>query len=118
MWNCVHNCLMVECYLVPHVTPVPSSLTRTVVGTRIKHSFGVELAVEQKIILLSTRQLSELLNIPLGTLRYWRKMGVGPAWVKLEGTIRYNWADVDEYVSSNTRQPSVRAHVEEQRVHL
>ena len=68
--------------------------------------------------LLTTKQVAERLNVPSGTLRYWRKMGVGPAWVKLEGTIRYNSSDVDEYVRRNTRQPSVRAHVEEQRVHL
>jgi predicted site-specific integrase-resolvase len=68
--------------------------------------------------LLTTQQVSERLNVPCGTLRYWRKMGTGPAWVKLEGTIRYNSSDVDDYITRNTRQPSVRAHVEEQRVHL
>jgi len=69
-------------------------------------------------VLQTTQQVSAMLNVPAGTLRYWRKMGVGPAWVKLEGTIRYNSVDVEEYVRRNTRQPSVRAHVEEQRVHL
>ena len=54
-----------------------------------------------------------MLSIPEGTLRYWRKVGLGPAWVKLEGSIRYSQQDILEYIRRNRRTPSVRAHVEE-----
>ena len=63
--------------------------------------------------LLTTTAVSELLSIPEGTIRYWRKVGLGPAWVKLEGSIRYAEEDVLEYIRRNRRTPSVRAYMEE-----
>ena len=63
--------------------------------------------------LLTTKKISEMLGIPEGTLRYWRKSGLGPAWVKLEGSIRYDVRDVEKYVNQNRRIPSVRAYMEE-----
>ena len=68
--------------------------------------------------LLSSAQVAEMLGIPEGTLRYWRKTGVGPAWIKMEGTIRYDLADVQAYVERNRRIPSVRAYMEERDVSL
>lgn len=68
--------------------------------------------------LLSSKQVAEMLGIPEGTLRYWRKTGVGPAWIKMEGTIRYDLADVQVYVERNRRIPSVRAYMEERDVSL
>ena len=68
--------------------------------------------------LLTSKEVAEMMSIPEGTLRYWRKIGVGPAWVKLEGTIRYDAADVKAYVERCRRTPSVRAYMEEKRVSL
>lgn len=65
------------------------------------------------LTLLTSKQVSEILSIPEGTLRYWRNAGVGPIWLKLEGSIRYSVADVEAYVKSNRRIPSVRAYMEE-----
>jgi hypothetical protein len=62
---------------------------------------------------LDTAALAVMLSVPDGSLRYWRKVGVGPAWVKFEGTIRYDLRDVEVYVEQCRQQPSVRAHVEE-----
>ncbi len=63
--------------------------------------------------LLTSQATSEILAIPEGTLRYWRKIGVGPRWVKLEGSIRYDLADVLEYIERARRTPSVRAIMED-----
>ncbi len=63
--------------------------------------------------LLTAKQLSLILGIPEGTLRYWRNVGLGPVWHKLEGSIRYDVRDVEAYVESNRRIPSVRAYMEE-----
>ena len=68
--------------------------------------------------LLTSQQVAEMFSIPEGTLRYWRKIGVGPSWVKLEGTIRYDADDVKAYVEGCRRTPSVRAYMEEKRVSL
>lgn len=59
-----------------------------------------------------------MLDMPEGTLRYWRKVGVGPRWMKLEGSIRYDLADVVEYIERARRTPSVRAFMEEHDVSL
>ena len=63
--------------------------------------------------LLTTATVSEMLSVPEGTLRYWRKVGLGPAWLKLEGSIRYAEEDVLRYIERNRRTPSVRAYMEE-----
>lgn len=68
--------------------------------------------------LLKSRAVAEMLDMPEGTLRYWRKVGVGPRWMKLEGSIRYDLADVVEYIERARRTPSVRAFMEEHDVSL
>lgn len=65
------------------------------------------------IRLMKAKQVSELLGIPEGTLRYWRNVGLGPVWHKLEGSIRYAQDDVEAYVASSRHIPSVRAFMEE-----
>jgi DNA-binding transcriptional MerR regulator len=59
--------------------------------------------------LLSTKQVSEILDLPESTLRYWRCAGLGLPYVKLGGRIKYDEADVHAYVKVNKRIPSVRA---------
>ncbi len=63
--------------------------------------------------LLTSKRVAEMLSIPEGTLRYWRNVGIGPVWHKLEGSIRYDVDDVSRYVEKNRRIPSVRAFMEE-----
>jgi hypothetical protein len=63
--------------------------------------------------LLTTNSAALVLSIPEGTLRYWRKVGLGPPWVKLEGSIRYAEEDLLRYIERNRRTPSVRAYMEE-----
>jgi DNA-binding transcriptional MerR regulator len=63
--------------------------------------------------LLTTQLVSDMLCVPNGTIRYWRKVGLGPPWVKLEGSIRYAEEDVLRYIERNRRTPSVRAYMEE-----
>ena len=77
------------------------------------------MKIEKKMpSLLSSKAVAEMLSIPEGTLRYWRNTGIGPAWLKLEGTIRYDLADVLRYIDRGRRTPSVRANMEENDVTL
>jgi hypothetical protein len=62
---------------------------------------------------LNTKQLSELLEIPEGTLRQWRCSGVGPRWHKLRGSVRYDMEHLDRFIHESERIPSVRAIMEE-----
>ena len=68
---------------------------------------------ERLPVLLSPKRAAEILGRPEGTLRYWRSIGVGPPWVKLEGRVRYDEADLVEYIQRSRRTPSVRAYEEE-----
>jgi DNA-binding transcriptional MerR regulator len=63
--------------------------------------------------LLTTKSVAEMISVPEGTVRYWRKAGIGPPWIKMEGSIRYAEEDVLEYIRRNRRTPSVRACMEE-----
>jgi len=73
-------------------------------------------AQEIQMKLLTTTAVAAMLSVPDGTLRYWRKVGLGPSWVKLEGSIRYTEEDVLRYIERNRRTPSVRAYMEEKNV--
>jgi hypothetical protein len=68
--------------------------------------------------LLTSKAVAAVLSVPESTLRYWRKVGGGPGWLKLEGSIRYDLADVLQYIERGRRTPSVRAHMEEKDVSL
>ena len=63
--------------------------------------------------LLTTGAVAEMISVPKGTLRYWRNVGLGPPWIKLEGSIRYAEEEVLRYIERNRRTPSVRAYAEE-----
>ncbi len=63
--------------------------------------------------LMKAKQVSELLGVPEGTLRYWRNVGLGPVWHKLEGSVRYAEEDLDAYIQNSRRIPSVRIFMEE-----
>jgi hypothetical protein len=65
--------------------------------------------------LIDTKAAAEMLALPEGTLKGWRSREVGPKWVKLGRDVRYDVADLLDYVRKNTRVPSVRAFVEEKR---
>jgi Helix-turn-helix domain len=67
---------------------------------------------------MNTKQLSVLLEIPEGTLRQWRCAGVGPKWHKMRRSVRYDRAEVEQFIHQSERIPSVRAITEEHLVSL
>lgn len=70
----------------------------------------------KSIQLLTSKQVSDMICVAEGTLRYWRNVGLGPVWHKLEGSIRYSLEDVHAYVEDSRRIPAVRAYMEERHV--
>ena len=63
--------------------------------------------------LLRTKEAAKVLNVADGTMRYWRAVGIGPNWIKNEGGVRYDLADLLDYIEQGRRSPSVRAYMEE-----
>ncbi len=64
---------------------------------------GAVLSSEAKPEWLTTEALSELLGIPLATIRHWRYVGTGPAYVKLGRAVRYSRAVVERWISERAR---------------
>jgi hypothetical protein len=64
-------------------------------------------------VLIRPKEAAKMLARPESTLRYWRCLGVGPAWIKLEGRVLYDEAELLKYIQRGRRSPSVRANTEE-----
>lgn len=53
--------------------------------------------------LLSTAQVSNLLNLRAATLKKWRVLGTGPKYIRVgTRTVRYRLADVKRFVADGT----------------
>jgi predicted DNA-binding transcriptional regulator AlpA len=52
---------------------------------------------------ISTEGLSDLINVPVPTLRQWRHRGVGPPGVRLEGHVRYRLSEVEAWIEALAR---------------
>ena len=64
-------------------------------------------------VLIRPKEVARILGRPESTLRYLRCMGIGPAWIKLEGRVLYDEAELLQYIQRSRRIPSVRAYMEE-----
>jgi len=65
--------------------------------------------------LISTKEAAEMLGTTVGTLKSWRSRQTGPKWIKLGAAVRYDVAELLDYIKKNTHVPSVRALVEDHR---
>jgi hypothetical protein len=54
---------------------------------------------------LDTRQVSELLGIPVKTLEYHRAKNKGLPYTRVEGAVRYSRVDVENYLAAATVIP-------------
>lgn len=54
--------------------------------------------------LLTEQDASERLGLSVRTLQKWRLQGNGPRFLKLGHAVRYDPADLDEYISSARRR--------------
>ena len=53
--------------------------------------------------LLNPAEAAQVLSVSPLTLRLWRRLGKGPAYVRLAGTYRYSAADLQSFISLHTR---------------
>ena len=65
--------------------------------------------------LVNTRRAAEILGRSTVTLKRWKFEGVGPDWVEIQGRVSYDVAVLLEFIRKNTRTPSVRAMLEDER---
>lgn len=54
--------------------------------------------------LITPEELSEKLDIPIGTLYQWRYRNVGPRSISVGRHIRYRRSDIEEWLEANATQ--------------
>jgi hypothetical protein len=59
--------------------------------------------------LLDAKQVSAMIGVPVGTLRYWRHSDIGPASFTLGRRVVYRRDEVLRWISSGRTQPDVEA---------
>lgn len=52
--------------------------------------------------LATPADLSEYLGIPQRTLDQWRWLGKGPRWSKVGRHVRYQWEDVEDWLTEQS----------------
>jgi Helix-turn-helix domain len=49
---------------------------------------------------LTDIQVAEFLNVSVATARRWRLLGGGPRWVRIGGSVRYPFGDLETYLAT------------------
>ena len=68
-------------------------------------------ALQGSTALLSTEQAAERLGLSSSTLAKWRVAGTGPAFRKLGSAVRYDPADIQDWISANARSSTSHSAV-------
>jgi predicted DNA-binding transcriptional regulator AlpA len=55
--------------------------------------------------LLTMAEVSDLIRVPVATLRYWRHLGCGPRSFKVGRTVRYWRSDVYQWLEKQSSRP-------------
>lgn len=50
--------------------------------------------------LLRMEEVSERIGVPVGTLRYWRKTGIGPKAARMGRRVVYREADLEAWIDA------------------
>jgi predicted site-specific integrase-resolvase len=54
--------------------------------------------------MVTAAEVSAALKVAVKTLSNWRGQGKGPAWSKVGGRVRYQWADVTAYIAARRQE--------------
>ncbi len=60
--------------------------------------------------LLTEKDAARFLNLRVATLRRWRWAGKGPRFIKLGASVRYDEADLRDFVNSGRRSSTSQHH--------
>lgn len=64
--------------------------------------------------LLRTDEVAEYLGLSPGTLRFWRYIGRGPRYLKVGTAVRYNHADILEWLDQRVVEPEAAKSKEQE----
>lgn len=54
--------------------------------------------------LLKETEAAAILRVKVATLRRWRWAGCGPEFIKIGGAVRYDLADIEEFIEAGRRR--------------
>jgi hypothetical protein len=54
---------------------------------------------------LTEREVAGTLRVSQRTLQWWRTNGAGPAFLKLEGVVRYRSSDLEAFITAGRSAP-------------
>lgn len=57
--------------------------------------------------LMTAQEVADVLGLSIGTLANWRSLGMGPAYVKLGGRVRYRVSSVNTWFASQEHKSAV-----------
>jgi len=57
--------------------------------------------------LMTANEVADVLGLAAGTLANWRSLGLGPAYVKLGGRVRYRVSNINDWVFSQENESAV-----------
>ena len=60
--------------------------------------------IETLPVLLTERDVAEILNLKVATLRRWRWSGDGPTHIKVGAAVRYDPRVIERYLAEQVRQ--------------
>lgn len=63
--------------------------------------------------LVTTKEAAKILGRSPATMKRWRYLGIGPAWIEISGRVSYERKTLLEFIQQHTKKPSVRAYVED-----
>jgi len=66
------------------------------------------ISLEESAInhLIDEREAAKVLCCSVATLRKWRLLGNGPAYIKVGRLVRYSEADLATYLDANRKEPA------------
>ena len=50
---------------------------------------------------LNTRETADYLRVSVSTIKRWRREGVGPEYLRIEGRISYEQTAIDKYIEAS-----------------
>jgi len=71
---------------------------------------GMEISMIADEKFLTVNEVSKLLRVGIWTLRLWRRKGVGPDFVAIEGSILYPESAIRSYLKTKYRGTPTRGY--------
>lgn len=67
--------------------------------------------------LIDETQLATLLGVSVHTIKKWRYTGIGPAFLKIQGSVFYRRSELDQYIAAQVSHRPVHSRVSDEAIY-